>query len=190
MSRRKTLKATAIATFLMLFGGVAYAQLNQWSTQIKGPDVFGETTVIASIEDDLEQVLVIQCSSSEPIKLAILSEVPQDEMNKLSELGGSIPIDLLVKVDSGAVQKFEAQIMQWNNKYMGTVFTGRTPEIVALIRSIGNAKHTINVGAEKDGNRAGSPATFGVIGSASAVNTVIKNCNLDQIKDNDTLDSK
>jgi hypothetical protein len=163
--------------------------LNQWSTHVDEPDVFGETKVIAVIEDDSEQALVIKCSNSGPIKLAILSPVTQEELNRLFNPGESYPVDLLVKVDSGAVQKFDAQIEQWNNKYLGSVFTGRTPELVALIRSIGKAKHAINVGIERDGIPGGT-AAFGVIGSASAMNTLIKNCKLDQIKDNDTPDPK
>ena len=95
-----------------------------------------------------------------------------------------------MKVDSGTVQKFDAQIVPWNSRDMGVVFTGRTPELVALIRSIGKAKHAINVGIEEDGSHAGSTGTFGVRGATSAMNTVIKNCNLDQIKDTDTPDPK
>ncbi len=173
----------------MMFGSVAYAQLHEWSTHVGEPDVFGEKKVIAAIEGDLEEVLGIQCISSEPIELAILSPATQEELYELSKPGGSYPVDLLVKVDSGAVQKFDAQIEKWNNKYKGVVFTGRTPELVALIRSIGKAKHIINVGTERDGIHGGT-AAFGVIGSASAMNTLIKNCDLDHIKDTDTPDPK
>ena len=95
MSCRKSLQATAIATFLMMFGGVAHAQsaqVNQWSAQVKEPDVFGDKTVIAAIANNLEQALVIQCSNSEPIELAVLEQHTQEELNELSKMGGSYPI--------------------------------------------------------------------------------------------------
>lgn len=169
----------------MMFGSVAHAQ---WFTVAKGSDVFGNAPVVTAVRNNNGNGLTVQCAGDDPIQLAYVMPASQEILNGISNLEADFLFDLLVKVDSGTVQKFDAQLKAWNTLSMAFVFTGRTPQLAALIRSIGKAKQTINVGVEVMGQKVAD--TFGVLGSTSAMNTVIKNCNLDQIKDNDTPDLK
>jgi hypothetical protein len=83
---------------------------------------------------------------------------------------------LLIKVDSGAVAKFDAHLRQWNNTFLGVVVEGRTPDVLAEVRAISAASSAINVGVEIMGRKQSE--AFGTIGSTNAMNTVTKSCKL------------
>ena len=99
----------------------------------------------------------------------------------MSKPGSGVPADLLVKVDNGPVEKLDAQLRQWNDRFLGIVAEGRTPDILAAVRAIGAANGTINVGADVSGAR--QTDSFDAQGSTAAMNTVVKNCKLDDVGD-------
>ena len=148
----------------------------QWISHVHGPDVFGNTTVTAAAISSTGNGLVVQCDAKNTLDVAFL--VPATEA-ELSQLAQSIPAELLVKVDTGPVKKFAAQITQWNNKFMGIVAKGRTPALVALVRAIGAATATVDVGVDIFGQQQSD--SFGALGSTASIAVVIKNCALDKI---------
>ena len=154
----------------------AYAQ---WSAQVTGPDVFGNTTVLASVDDAAGQSLVVQCDQNDTLDLAYLIPGTPSEMDDASKAGVGIPADLLVKVDDAQVMKFSAQLRAWNNTYLAVVASGRTTAIVAAIKAIGRASSQISVGAEILGNQ--QTDTFDASNSTSSMNTATTECKLSSI---------
>ncbi len=151
----------------------------QWAVKASGPDVFGNEKVIALVPSNSGDTLVVQCNQSDSLYVAMIERGTADELNQLSTSSG-IPAELLVRVDHGPVQKFDAMLRQWNTRYLGIVASGRRSDIVALIRDIGAANQKIYVGTEIFGSQ--DSASFGVIGSGNAMSTVIKDCKLGDIK--------
>lgn len=178
MPRRQLILAAAAAAVCIL--ATSSTARAQWVANATGPDVFGNMKVIATAGNGSDDALVIQCGGTDPIALAYIMPATQDELNRLSKPGFSVPAELLVKVDSGSVEKFDAELRGWNSRFMAIAFTGRTPELASLIHAIGAAQHAINVGMEIVGNRQAD--AFGAFGSTSAMSTVIKDCAVDQIK--------
>lgn len=183
MSRRKSLQVTAMAIFLMMFGSVAHAQ---WFTKSEEVDVFGDTPTQSTVRSSKGNFLAISCGGDEPIDFAYGFPDSKEDLDIISKLDPATrQVLLLVKVDSEEIRKFDAEIRRWNENYGAFVVTGRTPELAALIRSIGNAKQTIRIGVERAGGEKIASDSFGVIGSKSAAMAVIKNCHVDQIEGTD-----
>lgn len=151
----------------------------QWGVRVDGPDVFGNTKVIAVVSGASDDGLVVQCEGKASLLLAYIMPGTASELDELSQAGAGVPIDLLIKVGNDAVRTFSAQLSQWNNKYMGVVAQGRTPELVAMVRAIGTASGRISVGVDFLGQKQSE--SFGATGSAAAMNTVVKDCSLDKI---------
>ncbi len=163
---------------LSTFGcGVAHAQ---WSSQVTGPDVFGNTTVLATVDNVDGNGLVVQCDQNSTLDLAYIIPGTPSELDELSKAGTSIPADLLVKVDNGLVMKFSAEFKAWNNTYVGIVASGRTTDIVTAIKAIGGAANQISVGAVIAGNQ--QTDNFDVGNSTSAMNTATSDCKLADIQ--------
>ena len=79
-----------------------------------------------------------------------------------------VPAKILVKVDNGAVQTLEnAEVRPWNDKYIGVVASGRTPDVLAVIHSIGTATRKIEVGLELADKQFS--IGFGASGSTAAI---------------------
>ncbi len=117
----------------------------QWAANVTGPDVFGNTKVVASVNGSTGNGLVVQCDQSSTLDLAFLFTATASEMDELSKAGTGIPADLLVKVDQGQVMKFNAMLQVWNDTYIGVVASGRTKDIVSAIDAIGSATSQISV---------------------------------------------
>lgn len=151
----------------------------QWAVKATGPDVFGNEKVIALVPSSSGDALIIQCDQKDSLYIALIEHGTSSELNQLSEMPSGIPAKLFVKVDQDAVQKFDAKLKQWNTRYLGVVASGRTPGMVAVLREIGSGNHQISVGTEILGSKDSD--SFGVLGSASAISTVLRDCKLDTI---------
>lgn len=151
----------------------------QWVVKASGPDVFGNEKVVALVPSASGDALIVQCDQKDKLYFALIEPASESERNDLSGSDG-LPATLLVRVDQGNVHKFSANLRQWNNKYLGIVVSGRRPRIVSLLREIGLGNRRISIGSELFGSRFSE--SFGVIGSGNAMNTVIKDCKLANIK--------
>jgi hypothetical protein len=162
-----------VATSLPL--GAAWAQ--QWQVRVTGPDVFGNTKVIAVVEGPNDDALVVQCDAKDQLELAYIEAVPSSEISQA--VGKSVPETFLIKAGSGNVQKFDAILQVWNNTHFGTGVSGRTPQLIAVLNAIGTATGAINIGVESAAGDTTSQ-TFSAAGSTAVMHTVITNCNLQQ----------
>jgi hypothetical protein len=170
---RQLWRLIAASTLVALVSAPAWAQ---WNTNVSGPDVFGNTKVVAVVADLSENGLVVQCDAKDERDLAFLSPATPSELDQVSQNPTGSPATLLIKVDQGKVWKFDAMLRGWNAKYIGFVAGGRSPDMLAVIRAIGAATQTINVGEEANG--AQDSESFAASGSTSAMNTAIKDRNL------------
>ena len=137
-------------------------------------------TVVAAVTSDSQDGLVVQCDDKDTLDIAYLSPGTKSELDTMSQDGSAVPAELFVKVNQGGVQKLDAVMKQWNNKYLGFVASGRTPDMVAVVKAIGAANNHISIGVEIAGEKQAK--SFDAAGSTSAMSTVIKDCKLDAIK--------
>ena len=163
------------ASLIAMFFVAMTPSYAQWVARATGPDVFGNEKVIALVPDRSGNTLVVQCNQKNSLYVAIISRGTQNELNDLSESSG-LPAKLLVRVDQGKVEKFNAKLKQWNTKYLGIVAANRDQNLVELLRSIGSARSQISVGTDVMGSQ--DTASFGVLGSRNAMEAVIKHCKL------------
>jgi hypothetical protein len=152
--------------------GVSSGAHAEWYAKVEGPDVFGKTTVSAGVTG-FNESLAISCDSTGSLYIALI--FPKREFDKVA----SVPAELLLQVDGAAPVKFPAALREWNNKRGGVATSGRSPETVAMLRTIAGAKEKLNVGALVNGNQMS--ASFGVNGSRSAIEKTIKSCKLDDL---------
>ena len=182
----KTVLAGAAA---LLIGSIilSHPAQAQWASKVIGPDVFGNTTVIATVGSETGDALVIQCNQKDTLDLAFLSPATPSDIDELSKTDATIPAQLLIKVDQGHVVTFNAQLQQWNNNYVGVVASGRTTDIVAIVNAIGKATSQISVGTEIMGNQTSD--TFGTDGSTDAMDTATTSCKLGAITASPSTDN-
>lgn len=160
--------AIAVASIAM----TATVALAGWDAHVEEPDVFGNTKAIAS-NPQMRDSLVVQCDQKEQLLLAyLMRKKPFDDVPEgLAQL--------LVQVDSGSPVTFEAAFGDWNNDYGAVAVSGRTANIVSVLREIARAKKKINIGIVINGNQ--QSASFSASGSKRAIERVIKACKLDEI---------
>ena len=144
-----------------------------WSATVDGPDVFGVTKVIAT-EGSGREGIVVQCDSKDQLHIATIFR--KKEFEDIPEF----PATLLIKVGEAEPFKLGATLRTWNDNYGGIVVSGRTPELVAVVKAISTAKSKINVGYEIGGEQFS--ATFGARGSTSAMQKAINGCKLTDIE--------
>lgn len=156
----------AVATALFSISD-AYA----WETFVEGPDVFGATKAMAT-EGSQRDGIVIQCDSKGSLALAYI--VRKKEFDEVS----STTATLYIQSDKGATPaKLEATLREWNDNYAGVVVSGVSPELMNVIRSIGQAKGKIGIGFEARGNQWS--AEFSSRGSTNSVSKLLKACDLE-----------
>lgn len=153
-----------IATALM-FSTSAFA----WYATVQGPDVFGETTVIAG-EEGTQTSLIVQCTSDGELYLAMIS--PKKEFEDVP----TVPATMYFATGSNTPVKIEATVREWNDKYLGIVSNVEKSELMPLITGIRDAKGPIKVGAEIRGNRMSD--SYPSRGSTAAISKVIAGCKL------------
>ncbi len=160
----KTIIAAAAALFSI---SDAYA----WETFVEGPDVFGATKAMAT-EGTQRDSIVIQCDSKGMLALAYIMR--KKEFEEVSETTAT----LYIRTSSDATPaKLEATLREWNDNYGGVVVSGVTPETLAVIRAIGDAKGKIGIGFEARGNQWS--AEFSSRGSTKSMSKLLKACDLE-----------
>jgi hypothetical protein len=168
---KSALKNVAVAVVALL-GFTSHASA-EWSARVEGPDVFGNTKVHAS-EMSLTEGLIVHCDQKDELNIAyIFRKKPFDELSTTSG-------ELLVQTDSGAPLKMAASLRNWNDNFGGVVASGRSAELVTVLRAIGAAKNKINIGVVIRGNQIS--ASFGSQGSRIAIEKAIKSCKLDELE--------
>jgi hypothetical protein len=145
----------------------------EWTAKVEGPDVFGNTKVIAGTAGRSDS-LVIQCDQKDDLYIAFLFR--KKEFDKIP----NVSADLLLQSEGGQPMKMSAMLRTWNDNYAGIVVVGRSAENVAVLRTIASALGKINVGAVVNGNQMS--AAFGSQGSRSAMDKAIKSCKLDDLE--------
>ena len=156
-----------IALLAMAFS--ASNAVAQWSSQVTGPDVFGNTRVVAS-SGGLRESLIVQCDSKDVLLLAYAFRAKEFERAR------ALPATLLIQSDAAPV-KLQAELRTWNDNYWAVVASGRTMELMGVVTSLASARGKINVGAEVNGNQLSE--TFGSQGSRNAIAAVVRGCKLD-----------
>jgi hypothetical protein len=164
----KRLIATAVVT---MFAAPANAE---WSSSVIGPDVFGNTKVIATTTG-FNDGIAVQCDQKDDLFVAFLFRKKKFEpvTNTSAEL-------LIQAADGGTPVKLSAVLKGWNDDFGGIVASGRTSEMVQVLRLIATAKSKINVGAVVRGNQISG--TFAAQGSTAAMEKAIKSCKLESLE--------
>lgn len=140
-----------------------------WDAFVKGPDVFGETTVLAG-EEAAQSRFAIQCKSSGQVTVALI--FPKKEFAEVTETSAT----LYIATSSAEPIKLDAKLRSWNDNYSGIVAAAEPAELMPIIEGIRDAKGKINAGAEVNGNRMSD--IFSSSGSTAAMNKVIAGCKL------------
>jgi len=153
----------------MLVGIDAHAE---WTVKVEEPDVFGNRKVVA-ITAALRDGLIVQCDQT-TLELGYLFKKKQSDDIEYT------PAELLVQVDGGKVSHLSANLRPWNEDYGGVVASSRDTDTVAVLRLIGTGKRSINIGAVI--NDARMTASFDTIASTAAMDSIIKNCGLADLK--------
>ncbi len=159
-------RAFCISTVLMV--AMAAPAAAAWYANVDGPDVFGQTKVLAG-EGSQRESIIVQCNSKDELMLAFIER--KKEFADVAPAAAT----LLVQVDSGEPYRLDADYRSWNDNYAGIVASDRAA-ILPVINAIKGAKSKVNVGAELFGNQIS--ASFGARGSTSAIQKVIDGCKL------------
>lgn len=153
------------AVALLLSASPAFA----WGVNVEGPDVFGDTKAIATV-DSGRNSLVVQCDSNDMLYLAFI--IPKKKFEDIP----SRPAKFLVQIDAGQPSTLDADFRSWNDDYAGFVMSGRSAELISTVLSFGTAKTKINVGYDIAGNR--DSASFGARRSTKTIEKLAKACAL------------
>jgi hypothetical protein len=142
----------------------------EWTAKVEGPDVFGNTKVLATT-DGFRESIVVQCDQKDEMFIAYVFR--KKEFDSVT----STTADFLVQTDGGQPTKLNASLRNWNDNFAGVVASGKSAEIISVIKAIASARGKIGVGVVVRGNQIS--ASFGSSGSRAAMDKVLKNCRLD-----------
>ncbi len=176
-----------VAIVLFVAEGTSARAWAQWVAHVEGPDAYGEPTFVAVSAAPSGDALLVLCDQKNLLALAYLMPGTQTELAEMSKSGSEMPVTLLVKIGNGTQTRFDAQLRRWNNKYLGAIAGGRTPELVGIVREIGASTQTISVGMDILGDN--QTESFSSTGSAAAMNKAMKNCKLDGAEATSTGDA-
>jgi hypothetical protein len=140
----------------------------EWTGYTKGPDIFGNTTGIASA-GGANGRLIVQCDKDELMIAYIMRKKEFEEV-------GTIPASLLVKIDSGDVSNLDGRYRNWNNNYSAIAVEDRSAGLIAIVKKIGQSKGTINIGAIINGHQLSD--SFPASGSTAAIGKIVPACKL------------
>jgi hypothetical protein len=180
--RRRPRKSPPLLKMVLLALSLGYPgrASAQWTAQVTGPDVFGNTKVVAGIMSFSGDGLIVQCDA-DSLDLVWVVAAPEALIGEWVKTGNTTPASLAIRVDAAPVETFDAQITIWNNTHMGIIAHSQ-PQTLDTIRKISAAKRTVDVGAEILGSKQSE--SFGTFGSTSAMSSVTKNCKLGGERDN------
>ena len=167
-------RLTIAASLAVTAAFIAPAWAARWDAWVDGPNIFGTTSVLASV-DGSENSLVIQCNGEDELNLAVITPMSPSDMEVISN-AHPIPAKLLIRIDNGDVKTFDAVMRGWNKSHAGVVVEGRSADVIDAVRAIGGAKRVIDIGTVVLGTRA--TGTFPAIGSTAAIKKVMEHCKL------------
>lgn len=140
-----------------------------WVVQTEGPDVFGDTRVTAMNAKDTSHAIWVECNQESKLLVAFMEKtgaVPDDV---------SIPAELAIQVDKRAPVKLPGEMKKWNDNYAGVISEGKTPELVAVVKSMATAKSQISIGFKLGDKRA---AIIVDAGRSSSLVKALEGCKL------------
>ena len=165
--RVPSLKLSLLCLLLSIIGLVPAAKA-QWAASTKGPDIFGNTTGLASAAGSQGR-LTVQCDNKD-LTVAYITRKKEFEEVKAT------PANLLVKIDAGEVSSLDASYTNWNDNYAAVAVQDRSATLIAIVKKIGESKATINVGFVINGNQFSD--YFPASGSTSAIGKIVQACKL------------
>lgn len=177
-------RLTAVALFVA--GGTSGRVWAQWAAHVEGPDAYGEPAFVAVSAAHSGDALLVLCDQTKLLSLVYLMPGTPTELAQMSKPGAELPVTLLVRIGNGASTRFDAQLRQWNGKYLGAIAGGRTPALVGIVHEIGATTGAISVGLDIFGDQ--QTESFSSAGSADAMNLAVKDCKLDVQPANTTGD--
>lgn len=142
-----------------------------WDAMVNGPDVFGETTVLAG-EEGMQSKLVVQCNSKGDVAIALIS--PKKQFDTVNETEAA----LFFAFNSGQPIKISARLRSWNDNFAGVVSTVSKDETIPLLINIRDAKGPIKAGADILGNKISD--SYSSRGSTTAMKTLMEKCKLSE----------
>ena len=165
-----------ILTMKILSSAIAILALScssaaaNWSSQISGEDVFGNSNVTVSGFGDNGSLLRFECGSDNEPRLAFLIKIGRETKvdTAIGEMIGRIG-------DDDSLLKAIAYLTEWNDKYAAMI-TSDQDFLRALAQHMITASKPFSVGieiAERDFRMAD---TFTSRGSTKAGNTAMKGC--------------
>lgn len=159
------MKRLLLAAAMIGCSGHAFA----WDAIVNGPDVFGETTVLAG-EEGMQSKLVVQCNSNSQVTIAMIS--PKKEFEDVNEREAT----LFFSLNSETPTQIPARLRSWNDNFAGVVSVASKDDLIPLLNGFRDAKGPIKAGADILGNRISD--SFSSRGSTAAIKTVIEKCKL------------
>lgn len=140
-----------------------------WDAIVSGPDVFGNTTVLAN-EFGLQSQLVVQCSSEGFIAIGLLFPKKQFEEVPVAQA------DFYIGISDSQPHKLTATIREWNDNFAGVIVSDKDIDLKGLVGELRDAKGQIKVGADVGGNKMAE--NFSSRGSTASMNKIINGCKL------------
>lgn len=148
---------------------VISTQAFAWDAMVNGPDVFGETTVLAG-EEGMQSKLVVQCNSKGEVVIAMIS--PKKQFDSVNETEAA----LFFAFNADQPVKISARLRSWNDNFAGVVSTATKDETIPLLIGIRDAKGPIKAGADILGNKISD--SYSSSGSTAAMKTLLEKCKL------------
>ena len=163
--RKPKLTSLVILISILCFLPTAQAE---WTGYTKGPDIFGNTTGIASASGANGR-LIVQCDKDELMIAYIMRKKEFEEVH-------TIPASLLVKIDAGDVSNLDGSYRNWNDNYSAIAVDDRSAGLIAIVKKIGQSKETIQIGGVINGHQLSD--SFPASGSTAAISKIVQACKL------------
>lgn len=163
------MKKTLLVISLLSLSGLAHAQ---WVTNSED-DVFSggeKATMVAMINNDVEQAVAFDCTQ-DSLTLAYIEKSP--ELGKVK-----IPVQMVMKVDSGELIKFTGETGVRNTEYSQSLTTDKDA-IIKVLKGAVSAKNKMLIGLSVPEVDVKQSFSLDVVGSSAAVNKFAKSCDID-----------
>lgn len=162
------MKKLIVIISMLFFSGAASAQ---WATSTED-DIFTggkKATMVASLGDYSTNALIFDCTKND---LTFAYVEPSNEPEKVT----NIPVEMVVKVDSGDIKKMQSGFGQRNDKYIEVSVSDRDI-ITQILKEASKAKSKMVVGIS--GDEIGQHSvTANVSGSGKAINKFSAACEI------------
>lgn len=151
---------------------VSFAASAQWVSQVED-DVFSnakKASMYATFDYTMNQAIAFDCTN-DALTMAYI------EKTKESSNGG-LPVELLIKIDSGSVVKLQATSGIRNADYF-QIASDDKDEIIEVLKQASKAKSKMLIGLSVPSTNYKQSFTVGVGGSTAAVKKFTEACGID-----------